>query len=322
METLELTWRALTPADAAGVARLLAAAEAVDDTGEHYDADDVAEELADSSLDLARDTLAAVAPDGELVAYGGLRGPAEVRDTDRIHLDGVVLPAWRGRGLGRRLLEWGEGRAAEMHRSRHPEVPGEIGLSVPETVPAKEALARAAGYRPLRWWYDMRRELTGELPPVSAGSLPVVPYDRARDEALRQAHVEAFAGHWGSTPPDPQRWAHWYTGATAFDPTVSLLVLAGEEIAAYLNAYHYAAETEATGVREAYIGQIGVRPAWRRRGLGALLLSTALTGFEVAGYARSALTVDSGNATGALGLYERAGYTVTHRSVTWSRALE
>ena len=322
METLELTWRALMPADAAAVARLLAAAESVDDTGEHYDADDVAEELADASLDLARDTLAAVAPDGEVVAYGGLRGSAEVRDTDRINLDGVVLPGCRGRGLGRRLLEWGEGRAAEMHRSRHPEVPGEIGLGVPATVPGKEALARAAGYRPLRWWYDMRRELAGGLPPVPAGPLPVVPYDPARDEALRQAHIESFAGHWGSTPPDPQRWAHWYTGATAFDPMVSLLVLDGEEIAAYLNAYHYVAETAATGVQEAYIGQIGVRPAWRRRGLGALLLGTALAGFAAAGYARSALTVDSGNATGALGLYERAGYAVTHRSVTWTKALE
>jgi hypothetical protein len=33
------------------------------------------------------------------------------------------------------------------------------------------------------------------------------------------------------------------------------------------------------------------------------------------------LTVDAANATGALGLYERAGFAVTDTSVTWTKAL-
>lgn len=323
METLELTWRALTAADAAAVTRLLAAAELVDDTGEHYDESDVAEELADPSVDLARDTLAAVGPDGELVAYASLRGAPAVRDVDRIHVDGTVLPAARRHGLGRRLLEWAEPRAAELHAERHPGTPAAVALSVPETVPSKEALARARGYTARRWWYEMRRDLgrpLPEVPPVPAG-LTLVPYQPERDEQLRLAHVEAFAGHWGSTPPDAQRWGHWYTGATAFQPGVSRLVLDGDEIAAYLNAYYWAADEAATGVKEAYVGQIGVRPAWRRRGLGSLLLADALAGFAAAGYGRSSLSVDSGNATGALGLYERAGYEVHHRAVTWEKEI-
>ena len=321
METLELTWRALTAADAAAVTRLLAAAEVVDDTGEHYDESDVTEELEDPGVDLARDTLAAVAPDGELVAYGALRASPTVRDVDRIHFDGTVLPAARRRGLGGRLLAWAQERAADLHRERHPEVPGALAVSVPETVPAKEAMVRAAGFEPQRWWYEMRRPLDRPLPPVPPlpAGLRLAPYDRERDEELRRAHVEAFAGHWGSTPPDEQRWGHWYTGASAFQPELSRLVLDGDEIAAYLNAYYWAADEAATGVKDAYIGQIGVRPAWRRRGLGAVLLADALAGFAAAGYGRSSLTVDTGNATGALGLYERAGYAVSQQAVTWSR---
>lgn len=321
METLELTWRALTPADVPAVTRLLAAAEVVDDTGEHYDESDVAEEFEDPAVDLSRDTLVALAPDGEALGYVLLRAAPVVRDVDRIQLDGVVLPAARGRGLGRRLLEWSEARAAELHGERHPEVPAALTLSVPETVPSKEALARAAGYQPQRWWYDMHRDLGRPLPPVPPvpAGLALVPYRRERDEALRLAHGEAFAGHWGSTPPDAERWAHWYTSSTAFRPDVSRLVLDGDEIAAYLVAYHYAADEAATGVREAYVGQLGVRPAWRRRGLGSLLLADALAGFAAAGYQRSSLTVDTGNATGALGLYERAGYAVATQSVTWAR---
>ena len=323
MDTLPLTWRALTPADVPAVTRLFAAIEAVDATGEHYAEDDVATELADESIDLARDTFAAVDPAGEVVGWAGVRGSSAVLDVDRVYVDGGVLPAARGRGLGRRLLEWGERRAAELHREKHPDKPGATSVVVHENATSKDALVRAAGYTPVRWWYGMQRGLDADLPavpPVPDG-LALVPYARERDEAVRQAHREAFAGHWGSTPPDEQRWAHWYTGAPSFRPDVSLLVLDGEEVAAYLLTYFWEADAAATGSREAYVGQIGVRPPWRRRGLGGLLLAAALAAYREAGYDRSALDVDTGNATGALGVYERAGYAVKHRSVSWTKDL-
>ena len=48
-------------------------------------------------------------------------------------------------------------------------------------------------------------------------------------------------------------------------------------------------------------------------------MASALRRFREEGYERAALDVDSGNPTGALGLYERAGFGVTRRSVTWSK---
>jgi mycothiol synthase len=323
VQTLTPTWRALSLADTAAVTELVTAAEEVDRTGEHYDESDIAEEMGDPTIDLARDTLAAVAPDGALLGYCVVFGTRAVRDVDRVRLFGTVRPDARGRGLGRRLVDWGGGRAAELHGELHPDVPGEVRLDVPDTVPTAAALARAAGYQPVRWWYDMRRDLSAPLPavpPVPAG-LALVPYRADRDEQLRLAHGEAFAGHWGSTPPDRQRWEHWFTGAQAFRAELSWLLLDGDEIAGYLNGYYFPAATAATGVREAYVGQIGVRGAWRRRGLGALLLAAALAGYREAGYDRAALDVDTGNSTNALALYERAGFTVSHRSVTWSRQL-
>jgi ribosomal protein S18 acetylase RimI-like enzyme len=64
-----------------------------------------------------------------------------------------------------------------------------------------------------------------------------------------------------------------------------------------------------------------VRPAWRRRGLGGLLLCAALESYRSAGYERSALTVDTGNPTGALALYERAGYATKGAFVPWTKPL-
>src|SRR5512133_3166340 len=98
------------PADAPALTRLLAEIEAVDATGEHFSEDDVADELADSSVNLARDTLTAVGADGCLLGWTVVRSSPNVTDLDRVWLEGGVLPARRGEGLGRRLLEWAERR--------------------------------------------------------------------------------------------------------------------------------------------------------------------------------------------------------------------
>ena len=44
-------------------------------------------------------------------------------------------------------------------------------------------------------------------------------------------------------------------------------MLDGEKIVAYALGYEYEADTEATGIRELYIGQVGTRRDYRGRGL-------------------------------------------------------
>jgi mycothiol synthase len=299
-----LLWRALTPGDAPALTRTYAAVEAVDRTGDHYSEQDVRDELEHG------DTMAAVAAHKEIIAF------ARVQDAEPVRVEGAVLPAARGRGLGRRLLEWAEERAASLQA-------GAVRIDVHENNPSKQALARAAGYEAVRWEYRMTRTVDEPLPEVPAAppGLAPGPYAADFDEAVRMAHAEAFADHWGATPPDEQRWSHSYTGMRAFRPDVSWLVLDDGEVAAYVLSYFWEADSAVTGVREAFVGQLGVRPAWRRRGLGGLLLATALHSYRSAGYERAVLTVDSANATGALGLYERAGFAVRDTSVAWVKPL-
>ena len=59
----------LTPADVADAAALLVAAEAVDDTGEHWSAEDLEEWWVNDLVDLGRDGLALRDADGALVAW-------------------------------------------------------------------------------------------------------------------------------------------------------------------------------------------------------------------------------------------------------------
>jgi mycothiol synthase len=143
VEDRTLTWRALTTEDSPALARAYAAVEASDHTGEHYSEQDVCDELEDESIDLRRDTLAALAPDGQLVAFAWVHGSVEVHDIDRIDAEGAVVPAARGRGLGRRLLEGAEERAARLHAERHPDFPGAVCVDVHENNPGKQALVQA-----------------------------------------------------------------------------------------------------------------------------------------------------------------------------------
>ncbi len=323
MEHGTLTWRALTTEDVPALTRAWAAVEAADRTGEHYSEQDLRDALADETIDLGRDTLAAVAPGGELVAFAWVHGSLEVHDLDRVDAEGAVVPAARRSGLGRRLLAWAEERAARLHADRHPDVPGAVCVDVHEDNPGKQALVQAAGYEATRWWHRMVRSLDGPLPtvPPTPPGLTLAPYTTDRDEAVRQAHREAFAGHWGAAPPDEQEWAQRHTGAQTFRPDVSWLVLDGDLVVAYLLTSFWEADAAASGVREAFVGVLGVRPAWRRRGLGGLLLAAALASYRAAGYERSVLTVDTGNATGALRVYERAGYAVQDGSCVWTKPL-
>jgi mycothiol synthase len=323
VDTGTLTWRQLTIEGAPALTRSWAAIEAVDRTGEHYSEQDLRDVLEDESIDLGRDTLVAVAPDGEAVAFAWVHGSAAVVDVDRVWVDGGVVPAARRRGLGRRLLGWAEARATSLHRQRHPGVPGAARVVVHESNAGKEALVRATGYEPARWNHTMVRSLDDPLPdlPATRSGLTVTPYTADRDEAVRLAHVEAFADDWGATPPDEQEWSRWYTPAATFQPEVSWLVMDAEQVVGYLLTHFWKADAAATGVREAYVGQLGVRPAWRRRGLGGLLLATALHSYRAGGYRRSALGVDTANPSGALGLYERAGFAVRDTWVTWLKPL-
>ena len=56
-----------------------------------------------------------------------------------------------------------------------------------------------------------------------------------------------------------------------------------------------------------WIQGLGVRRAWRRRGLGAALLAHVLAAFKERGQLRVDLSVDAEGATRPLHLYERAG---------------
>src|SRR5918998_1717039 len=164
-----------------------AAAEPVDDTGEHLDADDLTEWWVNDLVDLARDGRAVCAGDGALVGVAVVVSMRGVREDHRVLLEGRVHPGWRGRGLGRALLDWQLRRGEEVHRRDPPELPARLTVSVYPGMGSLESLARRAGFAAERWYADMARPLTG-LPEVPAvPDVELVPFAWDRDDEVRRA---------------------------------------------------------------------------------------------------------------------------------------
>ena len=312
----ELIRRPLRRDDIPACVELLAAAEAVDCTGENLDADDLVHEFDDPAVDAGSDTLALL--DGtRLVAYGLVAGQAEPGDVHHVRLMGGVHPEFRCRGIGRVLLGWQLARGAVLHAEHHPGRTGRLGMWVPDHVPGAVALARSAGLAPVRHWFEMECEVAEPLP-VPSTPLRLVPYHVTRDDEVRLARNDAFTDHYGSSPRNEAEWRQHYTGSPGFRPELSLLALDGDEIVSCLLSYVYPADIAATGVREVWIGTLGTRPVHRGRGAASALLAAGLSRYREAGYERAALGVDAANPTGALRIYERLGFRTVRTATVWA----
>jgi mycothiol synthase len=313
--TDELAWRPLRATDVAAWHALVVAVESADETGENFDADDLADELADPTLDLARDTMAAFAgPD--MVAYASIR-PRLAADSDGRNLDSAVHPKARGRGIGTRLVEWQVRRGAESYAEARTDLPGELHIQIHEGNQAKQEVYGAQGFTAVRWFMEMHHDLATEPPPVGPiPGLDLVPFAPEYDGRVHAADREAFADHWSAMLPDDAMWQQWFTGSRAFRTGLSFLALDGAEVAGFLLGYESDADTAVKGFRAAWVGQIGTRRPWRGRGVASTLLRQFLATARDDGYKQAVLTVDSDSPTGAVGLYQRHGFV---RGDTWIR---
>jgi mycothiol synthase len=316
-----LTARPIEPGDLPAIADLLAAAEQVDDTGEHEDADDLAGWWVNDLVDLGRDSLVVLDPGGVPVAHATVIAPPTFRGAMDVYVEGRVRPDRRGQGIGRALLGWQLDRAAAVHAERHPEVPARLTTGLPTTMTDAAALARRAGMAEQRWFHTMTRSLADPPGPRAAAGVRLVAFDRDRDEEVRQAHNASFTDHYGSSERDEASWQLMFTGQRGFRPDLSVLAVEDDAVVGYVLAYVHEAATAATGERAVYYGQIGVLPHARGRGLAKAVIADALRRAAENDCQVAELTVDSENSSGALGLYEGLGFVVQRTTVTWVREL-
>jgi mycothiol synthase len=168
------------------------------------------------------------------------------------------------------------------------------------------------GYRHIRSSYRMMIEMDGPVPePAWAEGIRLRTFDPATDaEAAYRAVNESFRDHFGHVD-EPfeegfKRFKHFQLEYEGFDPTLLFLAMDGEEVAGINICRAQAYDDPQMG----WVGTLGVRRSWRKRGIGLALLRHSFHEFYRRGKRKVGLGVDAENLTGALRLYENAGMHV------------
>jgi len=229
--------------------------------------------------------------------------------------DGYVHPDFRGLGIGTALLQALEERARKEMELAEPDLRVYIinGMSAVDTSACE--IHESEGYKLIRHHWMMEANLT-EAPkviPFPAG-LELRPFVKdVQDYLVFQAEDEAFSDHWEYMPGNFNDWKLRKLGREEFDPTLWHIVWDDDQIAGYAQTRYR------NGV--GWVGNLGVRRPWRKRGLGEALLLHAFNEFYKRDIKTIGLGVDASNPTGATRLYQKVGMHVAVEDVLYEKEL-
>jgi mycothiol synthase len=277
---------------------------------EFTNANDIRKEWTSPGFDPAEDIRLVFAPNGEMVGY------IEVWTTAKppVHpwIWGRVHPEYEGLGIGTWLLQWGEERALQALRNVPEGLRFAPRVGIFREAEKSKRLFEDIGYSYIRSSYRMLIEMEGPAPePVWSEGITLRTYNPNRDaEAVYRAVVESFRDHFGFVE-EPfeegfKRFKYFQLEHDDFDPTLLFLAMDKGEIAGIniCKSHSY------NDPDLAWVGTLGVRRQWRRRGIGLALLRHSFNEFYRRGKRKVGLGVDAQNLTGALRLYENAGMHV------------
>ena len=263
-------------------------------------------------FELERDAFLVETNDGRVVGF------EEFNNRHRhaiLETDGYVHPNFKGRSIGTALLRTVEQRARDEMTLAEPDVRVSLRSGIGNRDPASHELHRNEGYQPLRYHWRMEIQLSEPPRPATfPEGIELHPFLREEHAlAVLDAQNEAFRDHWGSHDVSFERWEHRKFGRPDFDPSLWMIAWDADQIAGFSqNRYRM-------GI--GWIGTLGVRRPWRKRGIGEALLLHSFGEFYRRGMRTIGLGVDAHNPTGATRLYQKVGMYAASEFVTYEKEL-
>jgi ribosomal protein S18 acetylase RimI-like enzyme len=237
----------------------------------------------------------------------------------------AVAPRYEGdAAIWDGLYAWSVGRAKELLPLASREIRVAATASTASQDEARRAALERAGFAPVRGESHMRIDLV--TPPAGAlwpSGVSVRTSDLDADmRAIVAAYTEAWRDHWGFVERPFADVLATFLGEVEnrcgpVDPSLWFLAVEGDEVVG-MSLCIAGLMDDPTG---GYIYDLGVRPAWRKRGIALALLHHTFAEFDRRGYVAVELDVDSQSLTGALRVYERAGMRAVRQSVTYEKEL-
>jgi GNAT superfamily N-acetyltransferase len=259
--------------------------------------------------------------DGQTVGYSRVTWWAEPQGPQIYRSLAFLLPAWRRRGIGSLLLEWGEKRLVEIAAQNPTASERQFESAAADSETGTQALLERREYTPVRHFFTMVRPDLEAIPEAALpAGLEVRPVQIDDIQAIWAASVEAFRDHWGFNEENEPTVEQMVEDPN-FDPSLWRVAWDGDQVAGMVLSYIDARENESYNRLRGWTENISVRRPWRRRGLARALLVQSLHAVRERGMQEAALGVDTENLSGALNLYASVGFRAVKRWTTYRKPM-
>jgi len=243
---------------------------------------------------------------------------------DRARTDGQgfirfgVIPEFRGRRVEQELLE----TALEELKAR--------GMTTAQggTESTKEdhvRLFEGLGFERVRVFSLMEMDLAGIQRDVGENKeVTIRPLRLHVDDDIRlfdRLHNEAFSEHFNFRPRTLAETRHRLLNNPYAEQREFFFAALDGEAVGYVGVGIDDKYNLERNTRAGWVAVIGVLKSCRRAGVGTALTLHAIENLQGKGMSRALLGVDDDNATRAIGVYEKVGFTVKRKDIVYQRNL-
>ncbi|WP_293128352.1 GNAT family N-acetyltransferase [Microcoleus sp. bin38.metabat.b11b12b14.051] len=302
--------------DLTAIADLMNICEEVDRLDEGTTISELQAEFNQPSRDLARDICLWEDADGKLIGFTEL----SISETGE-PIDGWlwfrVHPEARCGDVEVAAVAWGERRMREVAKERGAQV------KLRSWVRAQDAdrisVLTNCGFRVDRYFCRMARSLSEPIPQAQfpeGFTLRVFPGEQDA-EAWVEMFNQSFIDHWNHHDLTVEKFKYDLAKPSYRKDLDLIAVAADGTFAAFCYGEISPQECDRTGRNEGWICVLGTRRGFRKIGLGRAMLLALLQRLKVAGVETAILGVDTANPSGALRLYESAGFHNIRDSISY-----
>jgi mycothiol synthase len=295
--------------DSAPIAEVVVAGDIADFGEPDFTEDDLIDDWARPRFALDDDAWVVSGPTGRIVGYAFVW---EAQPGSDVEGDAFVLPEYSGRGLGTLLLELMENRTRELAGARTVT----LGLYASHVNTDKRELLERRGFHSVHSVLRFKIDLANRSPDAVDPPAGIVlrQYAMGDADAVRETMGEAFEGNRRYTPRRLDEWLELRLRHPAFDPGLWRVAECEGRVVGATLVY----DVGDTG----YLSNVGVRRAWRGKGVAQALVADAFAALRERGQMRVLVSVDADAAPAAIRLYEEAGMRVHERHDWFVKALE